>query len=241
MSTARIPNSLRPSRRPVTRSRYVVWGILLMVLKYAFEANVIAELSNGFYSPLDFLNPLYSPRRFLLDGGPGWFGLAWMAWTIPFVAFAVLWSVYRAIDAGWSPWLGLIIFVPFVNFLLMATLACVPSTADRRATSSWLEGEPPHDAPDASTKFSSAAAAAGAGIGVSFLYAVVVSLFCIYAIGDYGASLFFGIPFLAGAVAGYAFNRDQRRGEGATLFVTSLPMLLTGTFFLLRTSRAPSV
>ena len=218
-------------RRPLSRRSYVTIGVALMLLKYGVEFAFIRQLTGRFYSPLDFLNPLMNSRRLFLNGAPEWFGTTWLLWTLPFVTVAVVFSVRRAIDVGWSPWLGLVILVPFTNFLLMAALACAPSAAGRDAMGSASTG--PLPPPDAATMSFVPFAAMFYGVLTATVYAFVVSLLTIYALDSYGSALFFGTPLVAGAVAAYAYNLRNPHSALATLAVSILPVLCVGGMFLL--------
>jgi uncharacterized membrane protein YhaH (DUF805 family) len=219
-------------RRPIGRSAYATIGALLMLVKYVVEMAAIKAYGTGqTYTLLDFLNPLLSARQKFLIGAPEWFGLAWIVWTLPFVAIAVTLTIRRAIAVGWSPWLGLAILVPFVNFVLMILLACVPSDSEANdaAAGVALRTEPPH----ASSLDASTALAAASGVGFSALYATIVALVCIYGFDSYGAALFFGVPLVAGAAAGFQYNLRQPREWTPTLLVGMLPMVCLGGVFLL--------
>lgn len=47
-------------------------------------------------------------------------------WTLPFLWIGVGLSLRRAADAGRSPWLALLFFVPYVKFLLIVWLCLQP-------------------------------------------------------------------------------------------------------------------
>ncbi|GIS61479.1 MAG: hypothetical protein CM1200mP2_37040 [Planctomycetaceae bacterium] len=55
----------------------------------------------------------------------------------------------------------------------------------------------------------------------------------VYALGDYGAALFFGGPILMGCVTGFVFNFQQRQPLGATMAVGLLMLLGSGGCLLL--------
>src|SRR5438034_3807621 len=83
------------------------------------------------WSPLDYANPVWFVRERALHGVPPAVLLALPVWALPFIWIGVGMSVRRAADAGLSPWLALLFFIPFVNYLLMLGL-CIPDSNQRR-------------------------------------------------------------------------------------------------------------
>lgn len=47
--------------------------------------------------------------------------------SIALFCFIMLWSVYRIQDVGWSRWLNLLMFIPYLNMMWVIILMCVPS------------------------------------------------------------------------------------------------------------------
>ncbi len=235
MTSTETSPSLSPSPRfwncsvPLSRRAYVIIGVTLMLLKYGVEHAFIREYTGKFYSLLDFLNPLLTSRQHFLNGAPEWFGTTWLLWTFPFVTIAVLLSVRRAIDAGRSPWWGLAILLPGVNFLVMLALAILPSASaafdddslEHRRKS--LQSGPPL----------SAFLSMLLGVAIAAIYGFGTCLLTIYAFGSYGAALFYGTPVVAGTVAAYFYNRQESRSWPASLGVSLLPMVCIGGLFLI--------
>lgn len=195
----------------VSREEYLLTGVGLMILKYAVEAGVIGSITGKFYSPLDFVNPLLSARSQFTVGAPEWLGMAWVLWTLPFVWIAVTMSVRRAMDAGASPWVGMIVLVPLVNFILMLYLAWIPQGYAERE---YSKKEVSSDSADTRVATLNAALV---GIAVCMAYFLLVTLLSISAFRSYGSAVFFGAPVITGAVSAYIFNRPKERTKQATL------------------------
>ena len=124
----------------VTRRTYIVSGLSLMVLKYVVDSLIFFFAGPGrILDPLQYLNPSLSYRISVLTAsGDGFSSVvdstdngSWLilsiAWTLPFIWIGVNMSVRRVIDAGMSKWLGLLFFVPVINFLFMIVMSCLPS------------------------------------------------------------------------------------------------------------------
>lgn len=217
-------------RDPVGRREYALSGFGLMAFKYGIEAVATGWLTGRFYSPLDFINPLLSARQEFLAGAPGWFGLAWVLWTLPFLWIAIGMSIRRAQDAGVSPVNGLWVLVPVVNLVVMLVLACLASARAQSA------------AQDDSVQFSSAnvdlsgtpvVLAVLAGIFCGALYASAVCAATISIFHDYGSALFFGTPFVTGVASSYALNRQVSASYSASIVVAVAALLFSGLGLLL--------
>ena len=225
----------------VDRRTYIGWGVGLAVLKYAVETGVIGAYTGQFYSPMDFLSPLLSNRARFTEGAPTWLGMSLVLWTLPFVWIAVAMSVRRCRDAGYSPWCGMLMLVPLVNYLSMFLLSIVPAETpesaeeaqlDRELTELWqppkVDSQP--DQPMPSENNGVVAAIVGATAGVA--YALGSTVLTIYVLDSYGAALFFGTPLVAGAVSGFLFNRPVRRSAGATVLQATLMVICCCCGFL---------
>lgn len=112
---------------PVNRWDYFQVGISLMLIKYLVEAATIYVTTGLRYTPIDFMNPLLSSREFFFNASSPWLGMAWILWSLPFFWIAVAMSIRRASDIGVSPWFGLVILVPIVNWLGMLLMSLIPS------------------------------------------------------------------------------------------------------------------
>jgi hypothetical protein len=155
--------------------------------------------------------------------------LIWVVWTLPFFWIALSMSVRRAHDAGFSPWLGLLVLVPGLNLLTMLWLAVEPSKAARmKAWSEYIEPEHAQPPVDATSAWS-----AIGGIAIGALYATVMIQASVYLLDDYGAVLFFGTPFVTGVAAGYLLNLRESRSVALSLSVAAAAVFFSGVALLL--------
>jgi uncharacterized membrane protein YhaH (DUF805 family) len=217
-------------QHPLDRQTYALIGVSLMLLKYVVEWAAIKAFTGLNYTPIDFFNPLLSARQMFLQGAPDWFGIAWVLWTLPFVAIAVTLSVRRATDAGMSPWWGMAILVPMLNFLTMIVLAIAPGRAAAPVEDTPLDQALAADGPSADAPPQWMAAAIGILVGVA--YAMSAMLLFIYGFKSYGSALFFGLPVVCGAASAFHYNSRQPRSWFSTLGVSLLPALLVGGLLL---------
>ena len=197
----------------VDRRTYLVHGFALMVVKYLFDAMFIWLALGRHWTPLDYLRVGVSTAE-RLPGASRLLLIALAAWSVPFLWIAVSMSMRRAIDADWSPWLCLLVLIPYVNYAGMLLLAALPTSAR-----SGAPAEPPRAYED---RLPSAlmSIAFGAGLGLAALAALI------FFARNYEGTMFLGTPFIVGALTGYVFNRRYP----ASNFETTQVVLLTFAF-----------
>ncbi|MDP2314120.1 MAG: hypothetical protein Q8P41_14555 [Pseudomonadota bacterium] len=207
-------------REPVARRTYLAAGLALGGVKYLVDAAVIYAATGHWVSPLLYLLPV-AQLRF---GGPSpseGVLLGLLLWTLPFAWIGGTMSVRRARDAGLPAPVGLLFYVPLVNYVAIAALALAPT---RRAPSTALV---PLQGVDRATW------AALIGVGAGVTAGLAMTGLSVYVLGAYGAGLFVGAPVLMGGVASWLFNLRRPQGVLATLGVTSLTVGITGGLLLL--------
>ncbi|MHC2067939.1 DUF805 domain-containing protein [Bremerella sp. T1] len=186
--------------QPVTQRQYIVAGVSLTVLKYVVEAISVYGVTKQFYSPLEFLSPVFSYHA--ADFADHTL-LAWsiFIWTIPFLWIALTMSVRRAIDAeGISPWMALFILVPLLNLIIVGILVFTPAAPAERTVKRVPE-EPEEDPQLQALIVGSIVS----GLVIGALMMTVSVLF----LGNYGTGLFIGSPIVMGTTSSYLFNRRQ--------------------------------
>jgi uncharacterized membrane protein YhaH (DUF805 family) len=209
---------------PVDRRFYAIAGFALMIAKYAIDTAIIYRFTGELWTPLDYLNPVLVMREATLRRGPDWLVTALAIWALPFMWIGVTMTIRRAIDAGYSGWIGLLFFVPIANYMLMLSLVFAPSApavAERVAAT----GRPP----PVDDRIKSALL--GLVLGVSISLGMLA--FSVFVLGSYGMSLFAGTPFIVGATSGWLFNRYVKRTVGGTLIVALATILISSGATLL--------
>jgi uncharacterized membrane protein YhaH (DUF805 family) len=205
---------------PVPPRLYAATGFGLLGVKYAGEAALAWFGAGTVLGPVTFLSPILTMRIDAYAAGPAW--LPWLAaaWTLPFAWVGASMSVRRARDAGLPAFLGLLFFLPFVNYLLMLGLCALPTraAAPRRRI---LEGE------DRVVWAAMIGVVAGAAIGLAMM------LLSVFALGEYGGMLFIGTPFVMGVVSAFLLNLRQPRGVLANVAVAGLTVGVSGGLLML--------
>ncbi len=196
---------------PVGRGAYARHGLGLMGFKYAVDAGMVWMLFGVAWPPWQYLSPFFMDRQELLSGPPL---LAWgfVVWTLPFLWIGVALTLRRTLDAGISPWICLLFFVPLVNYMTMLTLCLVPGSS-RDATASDVDVA---DGPARS-------ALLGVAIGALIVLGTVLR---VDLLGGYGSTVFLGAPFVVGAVTGYLHNDRGIKTLRETSLVVVLALLV---------------
>jgi hypothetical protein len=211
-------------REEVGPKAYAISGFGLTAFKYAVEAGAIAFLSGRFYSPIDFLSPILIYRTSYLTFLPVWVAWLQLVIAIVFVWIAVSMSVRRAVNAGSSAFWGLLVLVPFVNYLVMLILCVLPTSPNRgrMEVAADVPGENP-----------SPFWAAARGALLSLVPGGLLFALSVYGLNNYGAALFVGTPLLMGVLAGYFFNRPRPNGVFASMAVGLLSTMLALSVLML--------
>ena len=200
-------------QQSVGRRSYLVTGVLLMVLKLGGDSFVLHFALGRPLSLWEFASLLR-----LNEQAPVWAMQALMLWALPFAWIGLSMSARRAIDAGLSPWVGLLFCVPLLNFLVMIGLCLPPSRPPRTPA-------PPGER--------SRTDAGLRAVGASLLVAMVMAILAIVMLQDYGFVLFAGTPLGMGVVAGYTFNRPAARSIGSTLLLSFVTLMVAAAVLLL--------
>lgn len=204
----------------VNRSTYLTTGMVLMALKYAFEAGLIYAVAGVLWTPLEFVSPLLITRTEVVPSGDSWLLLVLALTSLPFLWVGLSMSIRRAQDAGLPAGIGLLFVFPGLNYLMMLALSILPSQPRLTPTKNQRIGE---------SVLKSALTGTALAVGLS----TAMVLFSVYALRDYGNTLFAATPAVIGAVSSWLFNRRGRQSAVATLGVAGLSIVIAGGTILL--------
>jgi uncharacterized protein YndB with AHSA1/START domain len=206
---------------PVSRRAYALSGFGLMGLKYVTETGLVHHVTGRWLTPLDYGSPFLTSRLAAV-GGSDLLTAALIAWTLPFLWIGVSMTMRRAEDAGRSPFLALLYFVPLVNYATMLILCVLPSrprTGDRLPSMDAQRGH--------------ALRSALLGVGVGLAIAIAMVGVSVMVFGQYGTTLFLATPFVMGAAAAYVFNLGAPMPAGRTMGLATLTVVVAGGAILL--------
>lgn len=213
----------------IGRSRYLLVGVLLLLVKYALDWTVAQGFARG-WSPLNYL--IWPDREFLLihqlPVADREFGLVMLALALPFIWIGVTLTLQRLRDAQLPLALILLFFIPAVNLLLLLMLCLVP-------TRTPVEPPPPVR-PVARRIRRAHHSVAGESSTAAFLIAMVLSGFVTAGLVYYSANLlqsyafglFVAAPFQQGWFAAVIYGIPKRRSIPQCLAVAAAGLAFTG-------------
>jgi len=202
----------------VSRAQYLRHGVGLLTLKYALDSLIIFIDSGATLAPWIYLHPSMTFRlEGIRTGGMSFLGMGLL--SLPFIWIGVSMTMRRARQAGLSVWLGLLFFVPLINWLVILGLCVAPEKPS----------EAPATAPDLPPILGQALKALAAGVAVGLL-AVLVSVF---GFGEYGAGLFAGAPFVIGVVSAFLAAQSGKSSTMSSIGIAWLALALCAGAMLL--------
>lgn len=180
--------------------------LLLRALYLGQDQQIIGVFPDGW----QFLDPF---RILLGTGEQFWFTVS--IHVVLTIGLTMI-SVARSRDAGWRPWIGLLMIIPVVRLFVFTALAAVPSQQRTNAL------DLPHarflDRVIPSSRVGSAVSA----ILIAIMFVLPLGLLNVHMINEYGLALFLGLPFTLGAVSAYLFNYHSARRLGQSIGVALL-------------------
>ena len=189
------------------RRHYLFWGCALFGIKSVLD-RFLPNLLGQAETPI---NPPFSLVYGALPNfdeitRPGYF-LILLYIALPFIYMGVCLTVKRLRSAGLHPGLAALFFVPYVNLMFFVVLCCLePKRGERSQPRAG-------GSPSRLLHLIPRRKLAGALFGwlISVLVCLIISLFTIYWLGQYGWPLFVGVPFFGGLLACVLFGFHEPR------------------------------
>jgi hypothetical protein len=204
-----------PPDSAIDRRTYVTVGASLMVFKYIVDAAVIGSVTGVVWTPIDYLLPMITFKAAKVARFTPGLSIWLMLWTLPFIWIGVVLSVRRALDARIFPGVVVAFFIPFLNYLLMASLSIAPTSHAPPVRVPEPELSDRHSRKRSTQLGVLAGSVAGVlMIGVSVL-----------ALRSYGGSVFLGIPFVTGLTSAVVASRIGPRSLTDTIVIGQVALL----------------
>jgi uncharacterized membrane protein YhaH (DUF805 family) len=212
------------------RGAYLFWGLLLAVLKFNLDRFIGGYFFGKPWSLFDsgFLR-LYLWQSAIAREDWSYY-LTLLAASLPFIWVGTILTLRRLRSLDWSPWWILLFFVPAIKLIFFALLCLLPSRvpAQKTITESGRAMKIVGSLIPRS-KLGSALVAAVISVGLTLL----VALLGTSVLGNYGWSLFVGLPFGMGLLSALIHGYHQPRSLGACLLAANGAVLLAGIGFLM--------
>lgn len=200
---------------PVGRRAYLLSGLFLGALKYLGDGALIYATTGRVWTLKDYVSPNAGLAHNMVTSDPSYLLPVLAVWSLPFLWIGISMSMRRALDARWSAWTALFFFVPLMNFALLLLLSALPTNHGAATQPRPLTSPLDTRLPRVLDAMLWGTAIALAMLGIS-----------VYALESYSAALFFGTPFVMGAITAYRFNRREPSSIADTLKVMALSYLV---------------
>ena len=207
------------------RWAYFWQGFLLMALKYNLDRAIAWWEFHRSWHFWNYVVPHGSTPLASVFQEEWRFYLILLLISVPFLAVGIWLTLRRLRDAGLSPVLCLLFFIPVINVVFFVLLSLIPSrTADEGkgvpASGGWGRFIPD--------------SALGSALASTFLVGPVgfgLALAGTTLFHDYGWGLFVGLPFAMGLAAVLIYAWRRPRSLASSLGVALLPIVFIGICF----------
>ena len=216
----------------VGRAEYFGYGLILFFAKYLIDSEVARQVFHRPWSLLNYYAPAGTLSIVNLPPSEQRFFYTMLAIAIPFIWAGVLLTIKRLRDLGASPAWTVLFFVPLVNLLFFTVLSLLPgeSAAESAAASRAVPRGEPSSWESIAPK--SKLGAAFAGVVLCIPIALLLTLFGVKVLANYGWGLFVGVPFVIGFVSSAVYNLRAPRRFGESMAVAVLGLVLAGASML---------
>ncbi|MEM6642102.1 MAG: DUF805 domain-containing protein [Bacteroidota bacterium] len=181
----------------INRKHYLIWGLILFAIKYNLDRLIAFSFDRpwyfvDYYLGIDEISNLEAGSTALN------FYLALLISSLPFLWSGTVLCLKRTRNSNLPPALVLLFFIPYLNFLLFIILASLPERERKKESKeSYIKRMLPDN------RLGSALVSVGIAVIVTF----ILALLFVEQMGNYGWSLFVGLPFLMGYLSVYLYGR----------------------------------
>ncbi|MFZ0828365.1 MAG: hypothetical protein WAO02_13170 [Verrucomicrobiia bacterium] len=212
------------------RGVYLFWGVCLFFIKFNLD-RLIGVL--GFSKPWTVFD--WDTVRFYLWQSPprqgeGTYFLALLAAALPFMWSGVVLTLRRLRSLGWQQWWVLFFFVPVLKLLFFTLLCLLPSKAESQT--SPILAERRNGKLSALIQCGTLSSAALAVL-ISVILTILAAWLGTTMLGDYGWSLFVGLPFVIGFLSALIHSFHQSRSLRSCILTALVAVVLAGLVLFL--------
>lgn len=214
----------------VGRRDYALAGAVLLAVKYNLDRILSEGVFTRPFSPLSYLDVTGVGRITALSTADIGYCLALVAVAIPFIWIGTALTLRRLRDVGLPGSLVVLFFVPLLNLVFFAVLAVVP----RGAVGENRTGREERGGSEETFLMQLVPESKSGSAAMSLVLTLPAGLTGAYVsaqvFGEYGWSLFVGIPFALGLVSAmlYGVHAPRSLGECIGVACTSAFLLALG-------------
>lgn len=212
---------------PLNRGPYLLVGILLFALKHNIDRFVATAYFNHDWSLFNYLIlPGDGIKVQSLSGPDINFYATLLTIAIPFIYVGVILTLRRLHTINLPSWLIVFFFMPFINMLFFIILAVIPGQKEgieftqkgaSRMRNLFNRIIPEHPLGSAMM-----------ALLLTLPTTIALTAFCVSALGNYGWSLFVGLPFTLGVVSVLVHSHHNRKSFANCLLVSTLAVTFLG-------------
>lgn len=208
----------------IDRGSYLLWGAILFAVKYNLDRLVAWKIFHRDWSLFSYLVLPSEARINSLGDAKSFYGTL-LAMAIPFICVGVFLTLRRLRAIQLPTWLVVFFFIPFINVLFFLILATLPSRQEgaketfepsniKRILDRVIPEHP--------------VGSAAMGLLITIPVFLGTTVFAVSLLGNYGWSLFVGLPFALGLVSVLAHGYHKPKGIGSCLLVSALAVTFLG-------------
>ncbi len=172
----------------IGRRDYLIWGAILFAVKLNLDRLTASLMGRSWDITSYYTQVDHVALSTLTEADQIFFGVMILT-SIPFIWVGTLLCLKRLRDAKFPNWMLFLFFLPFINLLMFLLLTAIPRRDERANPSTFItSGLLPK------SKFGSAVFA----VSLTCLFSLLLFALFISILGDYGWSVFIGIPFFLG-------------------------------------------
>ena len=212
------------------RGVYFFWGVCLFFIKFNLDRLIRSLWFDQSWTIFNW----DTLRFYLWQSSParaeGTFFLTLAVFSLPFMWSGVVLTLRRLRSLGWQPWWVLFFFVPVLKLAFFALLCLLPSQAESQI--------PPVLAERRKGKVASliprgALSSAALGVLLSVILTILAAWLGTAILGNYGWSLFVGLPFVMGFLSVLIHSFHQPRSLRACILTALAAVMLAGIVLFL--------
>lgn len=215
----------------IDRLPYLIWGLLLLGIKYNLDRlTALLGFETLWYPTSYFFHPAINASLENRSAAAPELWLILLLTALPFIALGIGLTLQRLRAAALPLGLCVLFFVPLINLIFFALLACWPTRYPQSAVAAERIADAGKVLRWQAFLPRSAMGSALVGVLSSVLLALPLVALLTTGLELYGYALFVGVPFVMGLVAVLLFSLSEARSLKACLGVA---LLSVGFFALL--------